>query len=119
MMSFINVVLASLDIKDAFLQVPQENVVEVTLHNVQYVLLKNLMGTKSWYWHFRKYATGTLGSSWSSIQPCIAKCGSNVFMLHVDGLLVAGQLTYWRDVFLPAMQQKFSVSFNILGGKDT
>ena len=50
------VVLASLDTKDAFLQVAQENVVEATVHNVQYVVLKNLpgqrMGAKSWYWHF-------------------------------------------------------------------
>ena len=116
------VVLASLDIKDAFLQVAQENVVEVTLHNVQYVVLKNLpgqrMGAKSWYWHFRTYSIEALGFSWSSIQPCIAKCGSNVFMLHVDDLLFTGQLTYWCHVFLPAMQQKVSVSFNVLGGKE-
>ena len=116
------VVLASLDTKDAFLQVAQENVVEATVHNVQYVVLKNLpgqrMGAKSWYWHFRKYSIEALGFSWSSIQPCIAKCGSNVFMLHVDDLLLPGQLTYWRHVFLPAMQQKVSVSFNVLGGKE-
>ena len=70
-------VLASIDIKDAFLQVPQENVVEVTLHDVQYVVLKNLpgqrMGAKAWYWHFRRYATDALGFTWSPIQPCIAK----------------------------------------------
>ena len=116
------VVLASLDIKDAFLQVAQENVAEVTLHNVQYVVLKNLpgqrMGANSWYWHFRKYSIEALGFSWSSIQPCIAKCGSNVFMLHVDDLLFTGQLAYWRHVFLPAMQQKVSVSFKVLGGKE-
>ena len=100
-------VLASMDIKDAFLQVPQENVVEVTLHGSQYVVLKNLpgqrMGAKAWYWHFRRYATEALGFTWSPIQPCIAKCGANVFMLHVDDLLFTGQRQYWQDVFLPAV----------------
>ena len=112
-------VLACMDIKDAFLQVPQENVVEVTLHDVQYVVLKNLpgqrMGAKAWYWHFRKYATDALGFTWSPIQPCIAKCAANVFMLHVDDLLFTGKRQYWHDVFLPAMQHKFSVSFSVLG----
>ena len=56
------VVLCSLDIKDAFLQVPQENVVEVKLHDVKYVVLKKLpgqrLGAKAWHWYFREYATG-------------------------------------------------------------
>jgi hypothetical protein len=39
----------------------------------------------------------------------------NAFMLHVDDLLFTGNLVFWRDVFLPTMQQKFSISFNVLG----
>ena len=86
-----------------------------------YAVLKNLpgqrMGARAWYWHFRQFATTTLGFSWSSIQPCIAKCGPKVFRVRVDDLLFSGNLVFWRDVFLPAMQEKFSVSFNVLGGE--
>ena len=113
------VVLASLDIKDAFLQVvPQENVVEVQLHGTSYVVLRNLpgqrLGARAWYWFFRNFATDAFKCSWSDIQPCIGKCAEGVFMVHVDDLLFTGNAIYWRDVFLPTMQEKFSISHNVL-----
>ena len=37
-----DVVLAALDIKDAFLQLPQQHVVSVNLHGTEYVVLRNL-----------------------------------------------------------------------------
>ena len=90
------------------------------LHDVKYVVLKNLpgqrLGAKAWYWYFREYATEAMKFEWSLlIQPCLAKSGTNVFMLHVDDLLFTGSLVFWRDVFLPTMQQKFSISFNVPG----
>eukprot|EP00435_Cladocopium_sp_Y103_P015276 s4186_g3.t1 len=115
------IVMSSLDIKDAFLQVPQEHVVAVTLHGTEYVVLRNLpgqrLGAKAWYWHFRNYVTDTMGFEWSSVQPCLAKCGNNVFMLHVDDLLFTGEQKFWSQTFLPLMQQKFSVSYNVLGSE--
>lgn len=39
-------VLCSLDIKDAFLQVPQKDPIQVDLHGVSYVILKNLPGQR-------------------------------------------------------------------------
>ena len=117
------IVLASLDIKDAFLQVPQEKVVVVKLHDTAYVVLRNLpgqrLGAKAWYWHFRNFATETFKCSWSAIQPCIAKCEAGVFMLHVDDLLFTGNAMYWKDVFLPELQKKFSISCNVLGLEGT
>ena len=41
-----DVILAALDIKDAFLQAPQEHVVAVVLDGVEYVVLKNLPGQR-------------------------------------------------------------------------
>ena len=115
--------LASLDIKDAFLQVPQEKVVAVKLHDTAYVVLRNLpgqrLGAKAWYWHFRNFATETFKCSWGAIQPCIAKCEAGVFMLHVDDLLFTGNAMYWKDVFLPELQKKFSISCNVLGLEGT
>jgi hypothetical protein len=58
------VVLAALDIKDAFLQVPQEKLVMVSLYNQQYIIRRNIpgqrLGAKAWYWHFRKYIIDTV-----------------------------------------------------------
>ena len=112
-------ILASLDIKDAFLQVPQEHVVSVTLHGTEYVVLRNLpgqrLGAKAWYWFFRNFATDSMQFEWCDVQPCLAKCGRNVFMLHVDDLLFTGSRKFWNETFLPLMQQKFSVSYNVLG----
>ena len=34
---------------------------------------------------------------------------------HVDDLLVTGTKKFWSETFLPMMQQKFSISFNVLG----
>ena len=114
------VVLAALDIKDAFLQVPQEKLVMVSLCNQQYVIRRNLpgqrLGAKAWYWYFRKYISETLNCSWCVEQPCLAKCTpdgiSNCFLIHVDDLLFAGSRDFRNNQFLPAVISKFNVSFS-------
>ena len=117
------VVLAALDIKDAFLQVPQQHVVSVNLHGTEYVVLRNLpgqrLGAKAWYWYFREYVTSSMNFEWCSVQPCLAKCEGNVFMVHIDDLLFTGSREFWTQKFLPTMQQKFSVSYKMLGGTGT
>ena len=118
-----DVVLAALDIKDAFLQVPQQHVVSVNLHGTEYVVLRNLpgqrLGAKAWYWYFREYVTSSMNFEWCSVQPCLATCEGNVFMVHVDDLLFAGSRKFWNQKFLPTMQRKFSVSYKLLGGTGT
>eukprot|EP00435_Cladocopium_sp_Y103_P011058 s2028_g2.t2 len=114
------IILASLDIKDAFLQVPQEKVIEVSLYQQRYLIKRNLpgqrLGAKAWYWYFRSYVSANLNFSWCPEQPCLARCieeeFNNVFMVHVDDLLFAGSQKFWTEKFLPKMQ--FSVSFNEL-----
>ena len=110
--------LASLDVKDAFLQVPQERIVAVQLNNSEYAVLKNLggqrIGARAWYWFFRRFTTEALGFEWNVEQPCLAKSGSNIFMMHVDDLLFCGDSSYWKETFIPAMQSKFDVSVNEL-----
>ena len=117
-------VMAALDIKDAFLQVPQEKLVGVALYNQHYVIKRNLpgqrLGAKAWYWHFRNYVTEVLKCEWSVEQPCLARCTSNgihnCFMIHVDDLLFTGDLKFWNETFLPAMKAKFNVSHSELTG---
>eukprot|EP00435_Cladocopium_sp_Y103_P063886 s153_g25.t1 len=54
-----SVIMSSLDIKDAFLQVPQEKAVGVSLYQQRYIIKKNLpgqrLGARAWYWYFREY----------------------------------------------------------------
>ena len=118
-----DVVLAAVDIKDAFLQVPQQHVVSVNLHGTEYVVLRNLpgqrLGAKARYWYFREYVTSSMNFEWCSVQPCLAKCKGNVLMVHVDDLLFTGSRKFWTQKFLPTMQQKFSVSYKLLGGTGT
>eukprot|EP00435_Cladocopium_sp_Y103_P052743 s680_g16.t1 len=118
------VTLASLDVKDAFLQVPQPTLIVVTLYNKQYLLQRNLpgqrLGARSWYWYFREYVNEALECTWCREQPCLARCTNkgihNVFMLHVDDLLFAGSEEFWKTKFLPAMQAKFNVNFHEIQG---
>ena len=117
-----DVLLASLDIKDAFLQVPQSDVIEVWLYDQRYLIKRNLpgqrLGAKAWYWHFRNFVSDALGFTWCAEQPCLAKCVdggcNNVFMVHVDDLLFCGNRSFWTEKFLPAMSKEFSVSFNVM-----
>ena len=116
------ITLAALDIKDAFLQVPQEKLVGVSLYDQQYIIKRNLQGqrleAKSWYWFFRNYVSETLQFEWSIEQPCLARCTCNgvhnCFMIHVDDLLFAGSSEFWSKTFLPAMTAKFNVSHSVL-----
>lgn len=113
-----SVTMAALDVKDAFLQVPQERIFRIKVGHQHFAVLKNLpgqrMGAKQWYWYFRQFATDTMQFEWSPEQPCLARRNGNIFMLHVDDLLFCGSTKFWKETFLPTMQSKFNVSFNEL-----
>ena len=57
--------LASLDIKDAFLQVPQADPTQVDLRGSQFAVLRNLpgqrQGSRAWYWCVRNFLSELLG----------------------------------------------------------
>ena len=111
--------LASLDIKDAFLQVPQAEPTQVDLRGTPYVVLKNLpgqrQGSKEWYWYFRKFLEEELQFTFCSEQPCLARVAEAAVLMHVDDLLFCGSHHYFHEVFLPKCQQKFTVNFAELG----
>ena len=116
------VTLASLDIKDAFLQVAQDRIIGVKLYNTQYLVLRNLpgqrLGARAWYLHFRNYVSEALDCVWCKEQPCIGRCTvngvRNTFMIPVDDLLFASSQDFWVNKFLPSMQSKSSISYNEL-----
>ena len=85
--------LCSLDIKDAFLQVPQKDPIQVDLHSISYVILMpgQRQGSREWYWHFRQFPSDELGFEWCDVQPCLAKTKDAVVLLHVDDVLFLRQ----------------------------
>ena len=89
------------------------------MDGVEYVVLNKFpgqrLGARAWYWHFRQYATSALGFDWSAVQPFLARCQGNVFMLHVADLLFTGRRQFWSQVFLPLIKQKFHMNFSELG----
>eukprot|EP00435_Cladocopium_sp_Y103_P018480 s5547_g4.t1 len=114
-------VLACLDVKDAFLQVPQEHPTEVRLWGENSVVLRNLpgqrKGSKLWYDFFREFLEKTLGFTFCLEQPCLARVDEAAILIHVDDLLYAGSHKYFHEIFLRACKEKFVVNFSELGEK--
>ena len=50
------------------------------------------------------------------MQPCIARNLKATILIHVDDTLVVGLKSFWEDVFLKEMKQKFSISHEQLDG---
>ena len=116
-------VLASLDVRDAFLQVDQDNPVLVKLQGENWVIKKNLpgqrLGAKQWFQYLRNHLQETMDFEFSLEQPCMARTKECTIIIHVDDILFVGLKTFWRDVFLPNMSQKFSISHDQLQGNGT
>eukprot|EP00435_Cladocopium_sp_Y103_P044674 s1582_g12.t1 len=115
-------VLGCLDIKDAFLQVDQEEPILVHIQGEPYVIQKNLpgqrMGARAWYDYLRKFLTETFGYGWCSEQPCLASNGTSTLLIHVDDILFVGNKSEW-ETFLKGMSLKFAVSHSELDGPGT
>ena len=113
--------LASLDIKDAFLQVPQADPTEVSLWGQTYMILRNLpgqrRGSKMWYDYFRDFLQTSLSFEFCAEQPCLARVSEGVVLIHVDDLLYAGSRNYFHGVFLKTCKEKFVVNFAELAEK--
>ena len=118
-----DVVLSSLDVSDAFLQVEQDNPVLVKLQGIDWVICRNLpgqrLGAKQWFQHLRAHLESTMGFEFSPEQPCMARTKDCTILIHVDDILFCGLESFWRDVFLPNMSQKFKVSHDELKGNGT
>ena len=112
-------VLGVVDIKDAFLCVPQERPFAVQLAGRKFIIAKNLpgqrLGAKAWYWFFRTFLTETLGFEWCNEQPCMGRCEQAAIMVHVDDVMFTGTRQFWETQFLPKLREKFTVSSAVLG----
>ena len=114
-------VLGVVDIKDAFLCVPQERPFAVQLAGRKFIIIiaKKLpgqrLGAKAWYWLFRTFLTETFGFEWCNDQPCMGRCEQAAIMVHVDDVMFTGTKQFWENHFLPKLREKFTVSSAVLG----
>ena len=115
-----SVVMASCDVKDAFLQVCQEDPILVTLQGEQFVINRNLpgqrLGAKQWFLFLKDFLQSSMGFEFCAEQPCLARTEQATILIHVDDILYIGKRDFWRDVFLKKMGEKFSISHDELTG---
>ncbi len=88
-------VLATLDVADAFLQVPQTIPRKISLDGCEYIILKCLPGQRDasrlWYAFFVERLKAHVPVEVCPEQPCILKRGNDgVLLLHVDDVLICG-----------------------------
>ena len=118
-----DVVLGTLDVSDAFLQVDQDQPVLVKLQGKSRVICKNLpgqrLGAKQWFQHLRAHLESSMGFEFSMEQTCMARTPQCTILIHVDDVMYVGSRAFWNEVFLPNMSKKFSISHDELKGNGT
>lgn len=107
-------VIGALDVKDAFLQVPQEREVQITTPQGKYRVLRNLpgqrIGAKAWYEHVRNYLVEEQSFQFDVVYPCLGKKGSGremiCLLIHVDDIMFTG-CSKVVDVFTTELKKHF------------
>eukprot|EP00435_Cladocopium_sp_Y103_P032573 s3469_g8.t1 len=112
-------VLSTLDVKDAFLMVPQPEPLKIKVGNESFIVLKNLpgqrQGARSWYQFLRSFLDQTFGVEWCPEQPCLCRGTDFCLLTHVDDIMYTGSRRFWNETFLPSFQKAFTISYNELG----
>ena len=114
-----NSVLATLDVGDAFLQVPQPIPRKVVLDGVEYVILKCLPGQRDasrlWYSYFLQRLRAHLATTVCPEQPCVLRCENHaVMILHVDDVLILGDEDWIQNVLLEKLQREFRLTYTLV-----
>ena len=118
-------VMASIDVKDAFLTVKQKTptVVPCKLadgREVQYGLGRVLPGQRDgsllWHQDITKALCEELGMSQHVPYPCILKTADNscFVLIHVDDILVVGRREFVLQKLVKCLQQRYEVSTQIM-----
>ena len=85
-----SVVIGCCDVKDAFLQVNQDEPILVNLQNQQFVIQRNLpgprLGAKQWFLFLKDFLQSSMGFEFSAEQPCLAKTAEATILIHVDDI---------------------------------
>ena len=54
--------------------------------------------------------------TWCPAEPCLARNIHCCIMLHVDDVMFGGDSSYWSNVFLRKLKEKYKISFSQLEG---
>ena len=114
-----NAVLGTLDISDAFLQVPQSLPRAVSINGTSYIILKCLPGQRDasrlWFNYFVGRVQHHVVAVTCKEQPCILRvkdCG--VLLLHVDDVLFMGDEAWLRETLIPKLESEFKLTYTII-----
>lgn len=115
-------VMGSLDIQDAFLQVPQPEPREVRIGDSLFVILKCLPGQRDCSKLWCQWFVGTLQTRMNAIvcpeQPCILKVpGCGLLVLHVDDIMFMGSEQWVTDTLIPELKKDFKLSHHYVPRK--
>ena len=113
--------LRPLDIKDAFLQVPQERPLQIATSTGHYKVLKNIpgqrIGAKAWYDFLRSYLENELSFTFNVVNPCLGRKGAGseliCVLVHVDDVMFTGRQKP-VDVFVNKLKEKFDVEISMI-----
>jgi hypothetical protein len=102
-------ILATLDVKDAFLMVPQPEVLKIKVGDESYVVLRNLpgqrQGARSWYQLLRAFLDKTFNVEWCPEQPCLCRGVEFCLLTHVDDIMYAGSRNSGMRFFSPLFKR--------------
>ena len=116
-------VVATLDVSDAFLQVPQPIPRKISLDGCEYVILKCLPGQRDasrlWYSYFVERLRAHVSVDVCPEQPCILRCAANdnlcgVLLLHVDDVLIHGTESWISDILIPSLEKEFKLTYTMV-----
>ena len=116
-------VIGALDVKDAFLQAPQEKPLRIVTAIGEYKVLRNLpgqrIGAKAWYERLRTYLMEKQSFSFDIINPCLGKKGVGddlaCVLIHVDDIMFTGREKPVSD-FIQNMKKQFDIEVNMVKG---
>lgn len=118
-------VLGALDVKDAFLQVPQEEPTQVTTAGGHFLVKRNLpgqrIGAKAWFERLTAWLEDK-GFVFSQINPRLSLgrlADKALLLIHVDDILFAGEMEYVEKDLLPALRKSFEISVQYVTGPGT
>ena len=115
--------LGSMDVKDAFLQVPQEEPTQVQTARGYYEVKRNLpgqrLGAKAWFDYFTDWLKER-GFKFSDINPCLGRKDEQMMVLiHVDDVMYVSTKDYMENTFLPGIRKRFDISEQRLSDNGT
>lgn len=113
-----DVMIGSMDIKDAFLQVKQEEPLRIVVETGEFIVHKNLpgqrLGAKAWFDHISNFLKEKGDFKSCDLNPCLLRNDLAMLLIHVDDIMITGSSYYIEKVFVPMIKEKFETSLSFM-----